>query len=321
MTADCPSIPSAGERAARGALSIVVPCFNEASCLAAFLDELKSVRLPIPWEVIFVDDGSSDQTLALIKAFAADSPAVRYVSFSRNFGKEAALLAGLRKATGDYIVTMDADLQDPPALLPEMLDAVMNGGFDCAATRRVDRTGEPPVRSVLARLFYSLMRRYSDVALVDGARDYRLMTRQVVEAILSMPEVNRFTKGIYQWVGFRTKWLEFANVERASGVTKWSFANLCAYAVDGVLAFSTAPLMLVSAAGCCSCLLSFLALVFVVVRKILCGDPVAGWASLVCIMVFSFSVHLFFMGIFGLYLAKTYRETKRRPLYLIKEEN
>lgn len=302
-------------------LSIVVPCYNEESCIVSFVAAINALVLPMPKEIVFVDDGSADNTLTLIKASMANFPGTKYVSFSRNFGKEAALLAGLRKAKGNYVVTMDVDLQDPPSLLPEMLDAVISQGFDCAATRRVDRKGEPPIRSFFARVFYKLMRRYSDVELVDGARDYRLMKRKVVDAILAMPEVNRFTKGIYQWVGFKTKWIAFENVERSAGETKWSFPKLFSYAVDGVLAFSTAPLQIASVLGCMGCAFSLLALVFVVVRKLICGDPVAGWASLVCIMVFFFSILLLFMGIFGLYLAKTYRETKRRPLYLINEEN
>lgn len=301
-------------------LSIVVPCYNEDKCIDIFLSAVDDVELPIRREVVFVDDGSTDGTLEIVKRHAATNPCVKYVSFSRNFGKEAALLAGLRKARGEYVVTMDVDLQDPPVCLPEMLDSVMNGGYDCAATRRVNRTGEPPIRSFFARMFYRLMRRYSDVALVDGARDYRLMKRKVVDAILSLPEVNRFTKGIYQWVGFRTKWLEFENVERRAGETKWSFPKLFMYAIDGVLAFSTAPLQIASAVGCIGCVLSFLALVFVVARRLVCGDPVAGWASLVCIMMFFFSVILLFMGIFGLYMAKVYRETKRRPPYIVNEE-
>lgn len=302
-------------------LSIVVPCFNEEPCVAAFAAAVGAVELPAAKEFVFVDDGSTDGTLAAIKSLAAVSPNVKYVSFSRNFGKESALLAGLRKASGDFVVTMDADLQDPPSLLPEMLAAVLREGYDSAATRRVDRKGEPPVRSFFARLFYRVMRRFSDVAPVDGARDYRLMSRRVVDAVTSLPENNRFTKGIYQWVGFRTKWIAFENVERRAGETKWSFPKLFAYAVDGMLSFSTAPLQIASLVGVFGCAASFAAFVFVVVRKLVCGDPVAGWASLVCIMVFFFSLMLFFMGVFGLYLAKTYWEAKRRPLYLVREEN
>lgn len=301
-------------------LSIVVPCYNEESCIEIFLRELDKVELNIGVEIVFVDDGSDDNTLAVIKQSASRDERIKYISFSRNFGKESALLAGLRKAKGDFIVTMDVDLQDPPSLLPVMLDAVRTGEYDCAATRRVNRNGEPPIRSFFAKLFYKLMRRYSDVALVDGARDYRLMRKKVVDAIVAMPEVNRFTKGIYQWVGFRTKWIEFDNIKRSAGVTKWSFRKLLYYAVDGVLAFSTAPLQIASVLGCIGCLISLLALLFVVVRRLIFGDPVAGWASLVCIIVFFFSIMLLFMGIFGLYLAKMYRETKCRPMYFIREE-
>jgi glycosyltransferase involved in cell wall biosynthesis len=309
------------EELARNLLSIVVPCFNEECCIMPFFSAINDIVLPVDKEVVFVDDGSSDSTLSRIKECALKASFVRYVSFSRNFGKEAALLAGLRKARGNYVVTMDVDLQDPPELLVEMLDAVRNQGFDCAATCRIARKGEPPIRSFFARMFYKLMHRYSDVALVDGARDYRLMRRNVVDAILSMPEVNRFTKGIYQWVGFKTKWLAFENVERKAGETKWSFFKLFSYAIDGVLAFSTAPLQVASVLGFLGCVCSLLSLMFVVVRKLVYEDPVAGWASLVCIMVFFFSMLLFFLGIFGLYLAKIYRETKRRPLYIVNEEN
>ena len=302
-------------------LSIVVPCFNEESGIEPFLEALSSTELPVRTEIVFVDDGSSDGTLARIKEAAAGNPGIKYIAFSRNFGKEAALLAGLRKASGDYVVTMDVDLQDPPSFLPEMFVAVTDGGFDCAATRRADRKGEPPVRSFFARMFYRLMRRYSDVALVDGARDYRMMKRKVVDAVLAMPEVNRFTKGIYQWVGFKTKWISFENAERRTGESKWSFLKLFSYAVDGVLAFTTAPLQIAAAVGCLGWAVSLFALMFVVLRKLVFGDPTAGWASLVCIIVFFFSTVLLFMGIISLYLAKLYRETKRRPVYLVTEEN
>ena len=245
---------------------------------------------------------------------------MHYVSFSRNFGKEAALLAGLRKAQGDLIVTMDADLQDPPSLLPEMVQGIEKEGFDCVATRRMTREGEPPVRSWFARRFYWVMRHFSDVALVDGARDYRMMTRQVVETILSLPEVNRFTKGIYQWVGFDTKWIAFPNVERVAGQTKWSFWKLVRYSLEGILAFSTKPLQVSSILGILCCGFAFLVLVFVFARALLFGDSVSGWPSLVCIIVFLGGLQLFFIGVLGAYLAKTYSETKRRPLYFIKEE-
>lgn len=304
-------------------LSLVVPCFNEAPCVEAFVRAVDAagVGSDARLEVVFVDDGSTDGTLEIVRALAARDPRVRYVSFSRNFGKEAALLAGLRKATGALVATLDADLQDPPALLPEMLRAIREEGYDCVATRRTSREGEPPVRSWFARRFYWLMRHFSDVALVDGARDYRMMTRRVVEAILALPEVNRFTKGIYQWVGFRTKWLAFPNVARAAGQTKWSFRKLFLYSLEGIMAFSTAPLQLASLIGVLCCAGSFVALLFVFVRALCFGDPVGGWPSLVCIVIFFGGLQLFFVGILGAYLAKTYLETKRRPLYFIKEEN
>lgn len=303
-------------------LSIVVPCFNEAPCVEAFVRavDASGVGEGTRLEFVFVDDGSTDGTLGVVRRLAEGDGRVRYVAFSRNFGKEAALLAGLRKASGEAVVTMDADLQDPPALLPEMLRAIREEGYDCVATRRTSRAGEPPVRSWFARRFYWLMRHCSDVALVDGARDYRMMTRQVVEAILSLPEVNRFTKGIYQWVGFRTKWLAFPNVARVAGETKWSFRKLFLYSLEGIMAFSTAPLQLASLLGVLCCALAFVALLFVVGRALLFGDPVVGWPSLACLVIFFGGLQLFFVGVLGAYLAKTYLETKRRPLYFVKEE-
>lgn len=303
----------------RPVLSVVVPCFNEALCVEAFVQAVDNAGEE-GVEFVFVDDGSTDETLAVIKRLAAADGRIRYVSFSRNFGKEAALLAGLRKTSGDLVVTMDVDLQDPPALLPEMRRAIVEEGYDCVATRRSSREGEPPVRSWFARRFYWLMRHCSDVAPVDGARDYRMMTRQVVAAILSLPEANRFTKGIYQWVGFRTKWLAYPNIERTAGQTKWSFRKLFLYSLEGIMAFSTAPLQLASLLGVLCCGAAFLALIFVVVRALLFGDPVGGWPSLVCVIVFFGGLQLFVVGILGAYLAKTYLETKRRPAYLIKEE-
>lgn len=300
-------------------LSIVVPCFNEEPCIEAFVRAVDETKLS-DLEFVFVNDGSTDGTLRMLRALAEKDRRVHYVSFSRNFGKEAALLAGLRKARGDLIVTMDADLQDPPNLLPEMVQGIEEEGFDCVATRRMTREGEPPVRSWFARRFYWVMRHFSDVALVDGARDYRMMTRQVVETILSLPEVNRFTKGIYQWVGFDTKWIAFPNVERVAGQTKWSFWKLLGYSLEGILAFSTKPLQVASVLGVLCCGFAFLALLFVFARALFFGDPVGGWPSLVCIVVFLGGLQLFFIGVLGAYLAKTYSETKHRPLYFIKEE-
>ncbi|MBR1871246.1 MAG: glycosyltransferase family 2 protein [Kiritimatiellae bacterium] len=306
-------------------LSVITPCRNEEACVEDFAQAVEAALAKagdgLEWEIVFVDDDSTDSTLEKIKAIAARDARVKYVSFSRNFGKEAALLAGLRKAKGRFVATMDVDLQDPPHLLPEMLEAVRSGGWDSVATRRVSRKGEPPIRSFFARMFYRIMAKFSDVELVDGARDYRMMTRRMVEAILSMPETCRFTKGIYQWVGFKTKWIGYENVERAKGETKWSFWKLFAYAIDGIVAFTTAPLQVASCLGAASCLVSFAAMVFIVVRKFLCGDPVAGWPSLVCIILFIGGLQIFFAGILGAYLAKTYRETKRRPLYFVREES
>lgn len=300
-------------------LSIVVPCFNEEPCIETFVRAVDETKLS-DLEFLFVNDGSTDGTLRILRKLAEKDSRVHYVSFSRNFGKEAALLAGLRKAQGDLIVTMDADLQDPPNLLPEMVQGIEEEGFDCVATRRMTREGEPPVRSWFARRFYWVMRHFSDVALVDGARDYRMMTRQVVETILSLPEVNRFTKGIYQWVGFDTKWIAFPNVERVAGQTKWSFWKLLGYSLEGILAFSTKPLQVASVLGVLCCGFAFLALLFVFARALFFGDPVGGWPSLVCIVVFLGGLQLFFIGVLGAYLAKTYSETKHRPLYFIKEE-
>ena len=302
-------------------LSLVVPCYNEEACVASFYAEGLKPSLPCDLEFVFVDDGSTDGTLPAIRALAKKDTRVRYVSFSRNFGKEAALLAGLRKTSGDLVATMDVDLQDPPSLLPEMLKGILDEGYDCVATRRVTRAGEPLIRSWFARRFYWLMRHFSDVELVDGARDYRLMTRQVVNAILSMPEVNRFTKGIYQWVGFKTKWLAFENIERTAGETKWSFWKLFRYSLEGIMAFSTLPLQLASFLGLLFCAVGFLALLFVFLRALIAGDPVSGWPSLVCIVIFFGGLQLFVSGILGSYLAKTYLETKRRPMYLVQEEN
>lgn len=302
-------------------LSIVCPCYNEAECVRKFVDEVaKHIPAGLAYEIILIDDGSSDETLDIMKEISSRVDAVHYASFSRNFGKESALLAGLRKAKGDVVVTMDVDLQDPPSFLPKMIEG-LSSGYDCVATRRVTRAGEPPIRSWFARRFYSLMRRFSDVELVDGARDYRMMTRKVVNAILAMPENCRFTKGIYQWVGFKTQWLAFENVARVAGETKWSFWKLFKYAVDGILAFTTAPLQLASWLGLASCFGSFSYLCWVYLRVMIWGDPVAGWPSLVCIIIFLGGIQLSMIGIIGAYLAKVYLESKRRPMYFIAEED
>ena len=303
-------------------ISVVVPCYNEQESILLFYEEINKVSegMEQEFEFIFVNDGSSDHTLECMKELSEKDARVKYVSFSRNFGKEAAIHAGFSKAEGDYIVMMDADLQDPPCLLPEML-SYMEQGYDSVATRRVTRKGEPPIRSFFARMFYKIINKISNVDIVDGARDYRLMTAQMKDAILAMPEYNRFSKGIFGWVGFRTKWLEYENVERVAGETKWNFWKLFLYSIEGIIAFSTAPLVLSSVFGMLFCILSFALIVFIIVRTILFGDPVAGWPSLVCIMFFIGGIQLFCHGITGQYLSKTYLETKNRPKYIIKDTN
>lgn len=303
-------------------LSVVVPCFNEQEAVPIFYNEVKKilVTLKAEYEIIFIDDGSSDKTLEEVKELSEKDKCVHYVSFSRNFGKEAAMYAGLKKATGDYVVIMDVDLQDPPSLIPEMLSAVCSGEFDSAATRRTNRKGEPPVRSMFARLFYKLMRYFSDIDIVDGARDFRMMSRTMVDAVLSVSERGRFSKGIFAWVGFRTKYFEYKNVERSAGKTKWNFRKLFLYSLDGIVAFSTKPLVLASITEILFLFLSFLFIIFIIVRKVLFGDPTAGWPSLVCIILFVSGIQLFCTGILGQYLAKVYLETKQRPLYIAKDE-
>lgn len=305
-------------------ISIIVPCFNEEESIPIFYEEIKKLEQffesnELEPEIIFIDDGSKDRTASVIKELNESDARVRMISFSRNFGKEAAMYAGLEKARGDYIVVMDVDLQDPPSMLPEMFSHIEDG-YDSVATRRVNRKGEPVIRSFFARIFYRLMKSISKTEIVDGARDYRLMTRQVVDAILSMKEYNRFTKGIFGWVGFETKWLEYQNVERAAGETKWSFWKLLLYSFDGITAFSTAPLAISSIMGILFCLFSFLFIIFIIVKKMVFGDPVSGWPSLVCLISFVGGIQLFCMGIVGQYLAKMYMEVKNRPIYLVKEE-
>lgn len=303
--------------------SCIVPCFNEEEVIPIYYKEMQKVRKQeegkIDFEIIFIDDGSKDKTLEVIKKLNEQDDSVHYVSFSRNFGKEAALYAGLEHAKGEYVVTMDVDLQDPPYLIPEMIRCIEEEGYDSVATRRVTRKGEPPIRSFFARRFYSLINKISDADIVDGARDFRMMKRNMVEAILSMPEYNRFTKGIFGWVGFKTKWLEFQNVERAAGETKWSFWKLFRYALEGIIAFSTVPLTVVSLIGVIVCAIAFLFLLFVVIRAAAFGDPVAGWPSLVCIVSFLSGIQLLGIGVVGMYLSKTYLETKKRPIYIKKE--
>lgn len=305
-------------------LSVIVPCYNEQESVADFYTELMKNKpffdeKALDLEILYIDDGSKDMTVAEVKKLIEKDSQVHLISFSRNFGKEAAMYAGLEKSTGDYVVIMDVDLQDPPSLLPEMFKYI-DEGYDSVATRRVTRKGEPPVRSLFARMFYKLMKSISKTEIMDGARDYRLMTRQMVNCILQMKEYNRFTKGIYGWVGFKTKWIEFENVERLKGETKWNFWKLFLYSIDGITAFSTAPLSFASLVGVLFCLLAFILIIVTIIRKIIFGDPVGGWPSLVCIISLVSGVQLFCLGIVGQYLARTYMEVKQRPIYLVKEE-
>lgn len=305
-------------------VSLVIPVYNEQESLPLFYEELKKVRAQMKeqeFELLFIDDGSKDNSIGIIKELALKDEAVKYVSFSRNFGKEAAMYAGFVHSTGDYVAVMDADLQDPPSLLPEMYRSIKEEGYDSVATRRTTRKGEPKIRSFFARRFYKLINRISDADIVDGARDYRLMTRTMVDAIIKMSEVNRFSKGIFGWIGFNTKWIAYENVERVAGETKWSFWKLFKYSISGIVDFSTAPLQISSFFGIIMCLISLVAIVFLIVRKIMFGDPVQGWASLMCIIVFIGGIQLFCIGIMGQYLAKTYLETKKRPIYIVKETN
>ena len=311
-------------------ISIVVPCYNEEESLPLFLRELERVAEQmrqtddLTFEVVLIDDGSTDGTLATMKREAQRLPAhftVRWASFSRNFGKEAALYAGLSHATGELVATMDADMQDPPSLLPEMYRIITTEDVDNVATRRTTREGEPPIRSLFARMFYKLINKISKADIVDGARDFRLMKRPMVDAILSMREYNRFSKGIYGWVGFKTRWLPYVNVNRVAGETKWSFFSLLLYSIDGIVAFSTVPLSIASVMGTLFCIVAFFALIFIVVRALLFGDPVDGWPSLASIIIFIGGIQLLCLGIMGQYLAKTYLETKHRPLYIVRESN
>lgn len=303
-------------------ISIVVPCYNEEPVLKPFYAAVNKVSQEmsgvVDFEFVFVDDGSRDGTLREIEQLRKTDERVRFVSFSRNFGKEAAILAGLDYAKGDYVATMDADLQDPPELLPAMYDAVKTGDYDCVATRRVNRDGEPPIRSFFARMFYRLINKMSKIEMVDGARDYRLMTRQMVDAIISMREYNRYSKGLFSFVGFKTKWIEYKNVQRVAGETHWSFWKLFVYAIDGICAFSTVPLVMAAVLGLVFCLLAFVMVIVIVVKTLLYGDPVGGWPSTICVILMVGGIQLLALGIIGEYLAKTYLETKHRPIYIIR---
>ncbi len=304
-------------------LSLIVPCYNEEASLPIFYQETTRVMssLPVDYELLFINDGSKDKTLILMREFAENDKHVRYISFSRNFGKEAAMYAGFCNAGGDYVAVMDCDMQDPPGLIPKMLEILETGEYDSVATRRASRKGEPPIRSWFARRFYRIINRISDAEVMDGARDFRLMKREMVDAIVRMGERNRFSKGIFGWIGFNTYWLPYENVERVAGETKWNFWKLFKYAVDGIISFSQAPLSIASWLGFLMTGCSFLILIFIIIRKLLFGDPVAGWASTICVIIFIGGVQLAALGIMGQYIAKTYMETKKRPHYIVKESN
>lgn len=305
-------------------LSIIVPCYNEQDAIPLFYNEIIKIsdRMKdlVDFEFIFVDDGSKDMTLKIAKELNLKDNRVKYLSFSRNFGKESAMYAGLEKAKGDFIAIMDVDLQDPPELLIDMYNSIINHDYDCVATRRVTRKGEPPIRSFFARCFYSLINNISNTEIVDGARDYRVMTRQMVDSILSLKEYNRFSKGIFSWVGYKTKWLEYENVERIAGETKWSFWKLLLYSLDGIIAFSTVPLAIASIMGIILSLVAFILICIVIAKTLIWGDPVAGYPSLICAVTFIGGIQLLCIGILGQYLSKTYLEIKNRPIYITKEE-
>ncbi len=304
-------------------ISVIVSCYNEEKALPLFYEEMEKVRTKdfegIDFEYIFIDDGSKDSTLEKIKKLKEKDEKVRYISFSRNFGKEAAMLAGLEASTGDYVTLMDADLQDPPALLKNMYDIIKNEDYDCVGTRRVTRKGEPPIRSFFARMFYKIINKMSDIEMVDGARDYRLMTRQMINSIISLKEYNRYSKGLWSFVGFKTKWIEYENVERVAGETKWSFWKLFKYALEGITAFSTTPLIISSVFGLLFCIVAFILIVMIIVKTLVYGDPTTGWPSTICIIFLLSGIQLFSLGIIGQYLSKTYLEVKNRPIYIVRE--
>ncbi len=306
----------------RKKLTVIVPCYNEELALPYFYNEINKVSKKLSkviFEIIFVDDGSTDKTLEVIKEMIRKDKRIRFISFSRNFGKEAAMYAGLSYATGEYITIMDADLQDPPEMLIEMYDNIKNGEYDCIGTRRISRKGEPVIRSFFAKMFYKIINKMSKIEMVDGARDFRLMTRKMVNAILSLKEYNRYSKGLFSYVGFKTKWLEYKNIERVAGKSKWNFLKLFVYAIEGIVGFSTIPLILSAIIGLFFCLLSFIMIIVIIVRTLIWSDPVSGWPSLVCIILFVSGIQLFCIGIIGTYLSKIYLETKNRPVYVIKE--
>ncbi len=305
-------------------ISLIIPCYNEQKVLPLLYQELNSVSKKMienSFEFLFIDDGSTDKTLDDIKLLSREDPRVKYISFSRNFGKEAAMYAGFCAADGDYVAVIDADLQDPPSLLPEMLRIIKEEGYDSVATHRISRKGEPKIRSVFARAFYKIINRISDADIVDGARDFRLMKKDMVNAIIDMCEYNRFSKGIFGWIGFKTYWLPFENIERAAGETKWSFWKLFKYSLEGIINFSQAPLNIASWIGIFFTILSFVGVGVVFIRRLFFDDPVQGWASTVCFICFIGGIQLFCMGVIGQYLAKTYMEVKKRPIFIIRETN
>ena len=307
----------------RELLSLVIPCFNEEEAIPIFYKEAKRTLdlMDIDYEFLFVDDGSKDGSLAKMVELANRDSRVFYYSFSRNFGKEAAMYAGLKNAKGDYVTIMDVDLQDPPSLLPEMLDKIRNEGYDSVATRRKDRKGESKIRSFFAESFYKIINKISDADIVSGARDYRLMRRKMVDAVLAMSECNRFSKGIFGWVGFNTYWLSYENVERSVGTTKWNFWKLTKYAINGIIDFSNTPLDIASFFGIFMTFVSFVMLIFIVVRKLVFGDPVQGWTSTICVIIFIGGIQLFSIGIIGQYIGKIYMESKSRPIYIVSKSN
>ncbi len=305
-------------------ITVVIPCFNEEDALMIYYWEMEKIMeemKDVAFELLFVDDGSRDRSLSIMKTLHEKDKRCRYLSFSRNFGKEAAIYAGLKNANGDYVAVMDVDLQDPPALLPKMYKILQEENFDNVATKRGDRTGEPRIRSFLSESFYKFINKISGTEIVEGARDYRLMKRKMVDAVLEMSEYNRFSKGIFEWVGFRTKWLEFDNVERSAGETKWSVGKLFRYSLEGITGFSVAPLSLAAVIGVLFCMLSFVMILVIIMRTVIWGDPVAGWPSLVCIIFLVSGIQLFCTGIVGQYLSKTYLETKHRPIFILRESS
>lgn len=304
-------------------ISLIVPCYNEQEVLPIFYKETCKVieKMDADFEFIFIDDGSKDNTVLIMRELAEKDDRVFYYSFSRNFGKEAGIYAGLSNAKGDICVVMDADMQDPPSLLPQMYDAIINEGYDLVATCRETREGEPPVRAFFARLFYKIINKISDADIKDGARDFRMMSRKMVDSIIELGEYNRFSKGIFGWVGFKTKWLPYENIERAAGNTKWSFWKLFKYSLDGIVNFSSAPLYISSLIGILFCIIALISTIFFFVRRLMFGDPVTGWASTACIITFIGGIQLFCVGVLGQYIARMYLETKNRPKYIVRETN